>query len=213
MYSFNLYLFISVAVFITCWCDTSSNDSQNHSDIILVGAYGDLAKKYLWKALFQLFLEFTKDDFWTFSFVGAGSKPFDVGESRLSNVLQSAIVCPSVLNSECDHKKKLFLEKVRYLQLKDAQDYAKLCSALHDSAMQNYCYKGQSCQYQRIFYLSVPPFAYQNISSYIASHCRPSNGTGSLKVVFEKPFGHSQSSAIHLADSIMQHLDEQEIYR
>ena len=187
--------------------------SHNYADVTLIGAHGDLAKKYLWNAMFHLNNRHTHDGVWTFNFNAGGLKNSSVGKRLLKNVLPSAIICPHNKQLNCKQKKKLFIENVSYFQLKDEQDYAKYCSHLYDSSLLYHCHKGYKCQYQHIFYLSVPSFTYQNISSYIAGHCRPMNGTGSLKVVFEKPFGHSRSSANSLAKSILQHLEEKEIYR
>ena len=64
----------------------------------------------------------------------------------------------------------------------------------------------------RIFYLSVPPFAYSEIVQRINRYCRAS-GDASLKVVLEKPFGSNLKSAQEMTEELVKHLKEEEIYR
>jgi len=188
-------------------------NSHNHVDITLVGSYGDLAKKYLWRAFFKLYVKNLMKNDWTYKFYGAGTKTVTIGAENLLNALEKGIKCTGLDNFDCPDVLKNFVKKVRYLQLKNEEDYAKHCLSLFSSSMQNHCHKDHSCEYQSLFYLSVPPFAYKNISNFIASHCRPADGSGSLKVVFEKPFGHSKMSAIDLANDIEKYLHSNEVYR
>ena len=64
----------------------------------------------------------------------------------------------------------------------------------------------------RLFYLSIPPFAYADIAKTLNEVCTPQSG-GFLRVAFEKPFGHDLSSAEEMAQSLADHLDEDQIYR
>ena len=183
---------------------------HNHVDITLVGGYGDLAQKYLWKSIFTLYSDEQLAESWTFNIFGGATKNASVGSDLLQSAMQMAFLCSTV---NCTVEQQVFIEKVRYVQLKHENDYAKHCSELFSAAMQSHCHENYHCEYQHIIYLSVPPFNYKSISSHIAAHCRPVNGAGSLKVVFEKPFGHSIESVTDLATSISTSLHEDEVYR
>ncbi|KAK7915989.1 hypothetical protein WMY93_011750 [Mugilogobius chulae] len=64
----------------------------------------------------------------------------------------------------------------------------------------------------RLFYLSVPAFAYAEIADRINSSCRPPKGAW-LRVVLEKPFGHDFRSAQELATKLGTSLKDEEMYR
>ena len=185
---------------------------HNHVDITLIGAYGDLAKKYLWNAIFKLY-ENTLNESWTYQFFGAASKNVSVGHQLLNEVLKQGLKCSNDTIRKCHKSREKFLNQIRYVQLKSEEDYAKHCSSLFDAAAQHHCHKGHACEYQNIMYLSVPPFVYETVSNHIALHCRPVKGAGSLKVIFEKPFGHSKTSAANLMQAINKNLLESETYR
>ena len=186
--------------------------SESHVDITLIGGYGDLAKKYLWKALLNLYAKTLVKDDWSYSLYGAGTKNYTLGSQLLQHALEE-VRCSIAENFDCQDVISEFKSKIKYQQLQSEKDYAEHCSKLSAIALQNDCQQREFCDYQSIFYLSVPPFAYKNISSYIAVHCRPASDIGLLKVVFEKPFGHNRESAIALDVSIQENLQSSEIYR
>ena len=64
----------------------------------------------------------------------------------------------------------------------------------------------------RLLYPSIPPRAYATVAEYINKYLRPSDDAW-LRVIFEKPFGSDTNSATALAESLTQHLSEEEIYR
>lgn len=56
-------VFFALAFAMMLRCGVESRKNPQLYNIVLVGATGDLAKKYLWKALFNLFGEkFVKDE-------------------------------------------------------------------------------------------------------------------------------------------------------
>ena len=187
--------------------------AHNHVDITLVGGYGDLAKKYLWHAFFKLYVKHLMKNDLTFNVFGAGPKNVTIGGKKLLDALKTGVRCTGTKDFNCQEFSDDFVKKIHYIQLKNEQDYSKHCLSLAASSIENHCHKGHSCEYQSIFYLSVPPFAYKNISNFIASHCRPAEGTGTLKVVIEKPFGHNKASVIDLANFVEKFLLSREIYR
>ena len=177
-------------------------------DVTLVGAYGDLARKYLWKGFFELYLTHSASSSGgaAFKFYGAGRASTSTGNELLADVLKSVKFCESD-NRECVALEKSFLSEITYVQLKSTLHYEHHCS-------QNLrlCSEEASCPTgQRIFYLSVPPFAYKAIAADVSLHCRSAGVE--LKLVVEKPFGHDYDSAAELASALSTHFEEHELYR
>lgn len=175
------------------------------TQVVLVGATGDLAKKYLWKGLFELYRKHTKLDE-ILQIYGAAREDFNKGQRHIQEVLSSKIKCDSKDNFDCEKWKGEFLQNTKYHKLKKDEDYVTFCKGLDSNGAE---------KLGRIFYLSVPPFAYSSISKSIHKHCRPtiSNGKSFLRVVLEKPFGSDLESAKSLAKEIEQYFAEEEIYR
>lgn len=92
---------------------------------------------------------------------------------------------------------------IEYVQLKRDDDYAALCNKMS---------AGNVRENGRMFYLSVPPFAYAGMAKSIHEKCTPPSGAF-LRVAFEKPFGSDLASAEVLAAELAQHLKEEQIYR
>jgi glucose-6-phosphate 1-dehydrogenase len=63
----------------------------------------------------------------------------------------------------------------------------------------------------RLFYLAVPPVAFETIVNELGE--RRSDGDGWVRLIVEKPFGHDQGSARHLNEILRAHFDENEIFR
>lgn len=182
--------------------------SRVHTQIVLVGATGDLAKKYLWKGLFELYRTHTKTDELV-TVYGAAREDKSQGQLQLQDILASKIKCDSSLKENgknCDKWRKTFLRTTTYHKLKKDEDYKDFCMGLDSLGAD---------KLGRIFYLSVPPFAYSAISKSIHKHCRPRNANGKafLRVVLEKPFGADLESAKVLANELEQWFNESEIYR
>ncbi|XP_075695788.1 GDH/6PGL endoplasmic bifunctional protein-like [Rhinoderma darwinii] len=196
-----LYCFLLVgAVAVFC------KESKGHISVVLLGATGDLAKKYLWQGLFQLYLNEVSSGH-SFSFHGAALTPPEKAETILFNALKS-LKCPAEVNPDrCALVKDQFLKLTRYRQLKTAENY----TALHRDILTSLAEEGLH-EAGRLFYLSVPPFAYADIAQNINGSCRPPPGAW-LRVVLEKPFGHDYESAEKLASVMQTYFREEEIYR
>eukprot|EP00051_Salpingoeca_urceolata_P005908 m.78672 g.78672 ORF g.78672 m.78672 type:complete len:264 (-) comp14593_c0_seq5:143-934(-) len=64
----------------------------------------------------------------------------------------------------------------------------------------------------RIFYFSVPPFAYVGLANNVNKHCRPDKPAW-LRVAIEKPFGSDLTSAQEMASDLSAILAEDELFR
>uniref|UniRef100_A0A5F8H157 GDH/6PGL endoplasmic bifunctional protein n=1 Tax=Monodelphis domestica TaxID=13616 RepID=A0A5F8H157_MONDO len=179
---------------------------QGHVSIILLGATGDLAKKYLWQGLFQLYLDEASNGH-SFRFHGAALNPPEQGWQLMTQALDK-LSCPlDVLPESCAELKGQFLKLSQYWQLQTAEDYSTLSQDIETRLQQEGLREAG-----RIFYFSVPAFAYAGIAQHINSSCRPGPGAW-LRVVLEKPFGHDRRSAQELSKELGTFFREEEMYR
>lgn len=195
----------------TYWLRGHTKESEDppqrgHVSVVIIGGTGDLAKKYLWQGFFHLYAT-QVDKGHSFSFYGGGLSSDEKGTPVLFEILKG-LQCPSELTAErCALLKDQFLRLSQYLQLKSVEDYEKLCEQIQLQLKQE-----GMMEAGRLFYMSVPAFAYAEIAEKINSTCRPTGGAW-LRVVLEKPFGHSYHSAQRLASQLYGFLKEEEMYR
>nr|XP_055161531.1 GDH/6PGL endoplasmic bifunctional protein isoform X4 [Nyctereutes procyonoides] len=197
---------LTVAVCMAFLACLQAQELQGHVSIILLGATGDLAKKYLWQGLFQLYLDEVGKGY-SFSFHGAALTSTKQGQELIAKVLES-LSCPEDMEpGRCAELKGQFQRLSQYRHLKTNEDYMALSKDI-EAQLQH---EGLQ-EAGRIFYFSVPPFAYADIARSINSSCRPGPGAW-LRVVLEKPFGHDYVSAQQLATELGSFFQEEEMYR
>ncbi|XP_065552444.1 GDH/6PGL endoplasmic bifunctional protein isoform X1 [Lathamus discolor] len=180
--------------------------SQGHISVVLLGATGDLAKKYLWQGLFQLYLDQVSSGH-SFTFHGAALRALEPGQRLMFDVLKKLSCPPDESPNRCAVLKDQFLKLSQYHQLKTAENYTMLNREIETLLRQEGLKEAG-----RIFYFSVPSFAYTEIARHINSSCRPPPGAW-LRVVLEKPFGHDLQSAQQLAAELSSFFREEEMYR
>lgn len=183
-----------------------AQEPRGHVSVVLLGATGDLAKKYLWQGLFQLYLDEAGNGH-SFSFHGAALTQPEQGEQFMTQAIEK-LACPAdTLPERCAQLKGQFLQLSQYRQLRTAEDYGILNKDIEARLQQ----EGLR-ELGRIFYFSVPAFAYSDIAQHINSSCRPGPGAW-LRVVLEKPFGHDRRSAQELSKELRTFFREEEMYR
>ncbi|NXP28217.1 G6PE protein, partial [Scytalopus superciliaris] len=180
--------------------------SQGHISVVLLGATGDLAKKYLWQGLFQLYIDQVSSGH-SFTFHGAALAALEPGQRLMFDVLKGLSCPPDEAPNRCAVLKDQFLRLSQYHQLRTAENYTALSREIETLLRQEGLREAG-----RIFYFSVPPFAYTEIARHISSRCRPGAGAW-LRVVLEKPFGHDLASARQLAAELTGFFREDEMYR
>uniref|UniRef100_A0A8C6T1E4 Hexose-6-phosphate dehydrogenase (glucose 1-dehydrogenase) n=1 Tax=Neogobius melanostomus TaxID=47308 RepID=A0A8C6T1E4_9GOBI len=180
--------------------------AQGHVSVIILGSTGDLARKYLWQGFFELYTNQVNSGH-SFFFYGGGLSPANKSSLVLFEILK-AVNCPKDVSKErCAILKEQFLRLSRYKQLKTLEDYQDLSKNIQKQLQQE-----DMAEAGRLFYLSVPAFAYAEIADRINNTCRPSKGAW-LRVVLEKPFGHDFKSAQVLATQLGNSLKDEEMYR
>ncbi|GKS59541.1 glucose-6-phosphate 1-dehydrogenase [Nitrospira sp.] len=175
---------------------------QPHLFVIL-GATGDLTRRKLLPALFDLrnqgVLERGKA-------LIVGSALPEMGEEgfRLwayEGLLKSEGGAQRDLRGWCDQT--LFYQTIREGQ---SRDYAVLAEYIHRVEHEH------DLPQNRIFYLALPPGTVPGAIEAL-DEVGLLKGTGWVRVVFEKPFGHDFHSARALNTRLHRYLDESQIYR
>ena len=170
-------------------------DNSNAANIVIFGALGDLSRRKLLPALYQL---------------------------EAANLLHSETKITAVARNEYDNKAfvnvikeslqsfvgsgieqdilERFLSRLNYQELdfKNTDSYKSLKPAFENSDL------------ERVFYFSTPPAIYGDIGSGLskAKLIRKQD-----RVVMEKPIGHDLASSIVINDQVAQYFEEDQIYR
>ncbi|PZE20677.1 glucose-6-phosphate dehydrogenase [Paenibacillus xerothermodurans] len=174
------------------------------STFVLFGATGDLAKRKIYPALYNLFIDGKLA--LPFSVIGLGRRQLSDREFQ-SNVEQS-------LNSFSRRKPhdpstlQAFLSAFRYCSLNVSQptDYGKLLTMAREREAE------LGIPENRIFYLSVAPEFFGTIATNI-KQSGLGTGQGWKRLIIEKPFGHDWQSARELNEKLSQTFEEHEVYR
>lgn len=206
-------MIVTVCLLLGALCAQGANGKERevsqrpgHVSVVVVGGTGDLAKKYLWQGFFELYVNQVSSGN-TFSFYGGGLTPADKAEPVLFEILKAVSCSTDVSQERCALLKEQFLRLSKYRQLKTLEHYQDLAKRIEQELQQE-----GMLEAGRLFYLSVPAFAYADIAEKINSSCRSTNGAW-LRVVLEKPFGHDFRSAQVLASQLGNSLKDDEMYR
>lgn len=171
---------------------------------VLFGATGDLAKRKIYPALYNLFLDGQISA--PLSVIGMGRREVS-NEAFRAQVLQSLQTFsrqPAVDSPEL----QTFLEAFEYsvLDVGNKEDYLKLLEHVKRRE------QSLNIPENRMFYLSVGPEFFKEIAANIHS-----SGLGDTKgwkrLIIEKPFGTDLTTARELNDSLNTVFAEEEIFR
>lgn len=206
-------MFVPVLLLLVTLCAHGGNGEERekaqrpgHVSVVIVGGTGDLAKKYLWQGFFQLYINQASSGN-TFSFYAGGLSPSDKTTPVFFEILKTVSCSSNVSQERCALLKEQFLRLSQYRQLKSLEEYQDLAKHIEKQLQE----EGMK-EAGRLFYLSVPAFAYADIADKINHSCRPNTGAW-LRVVLEKPFGHDLRSAQVLASQLGNSLKDEEMYR
>ncbi len=178
---------------------------KNDCIFIVLGATGDLTKRKLIPALYNL-VETKKIS--RFAFLGVS-----ITQTTIANVIEQAK--PFVPHGT----KKIWniIEKNAYYYAMDFHDslaYEDLCRFIKTIE------KKHNLPNNRLFYLATMPQHFEVITQNIARCkivCKANNSTTSLcgwsRVIYEKPFGYNLTSAKKINRAIARVFDESQIFR
>jgi len=170
---------------------------------VLFGATGDLAKRKLFPALYNLFLDGKLPN--SISIIGLGRNyfPDDIFQTKVESALREysrRAVQTNGLNE--------FLAKFRYCKF-DAADndsYQNLHDLISDREIE------LNIPGNRLFYLSVAPQLVDVITSGL-NKSGITQTTGWKRLIVEKPFGSDLKTARQLNESLNSAFNDEEIYR
>ncbi|NOU68896.1 glucose-6-phosphate dehydrogenase [Paenibacillus sp. LMG 31461] len=171
---------------------------------VLFGATGDLAKRKIYPALYQLYIDQKLPS--SFSFIGLGRREL-THTSFQANVEKSLLTFSRSDVKDAVRIKK-FLNSFQYhvLDVDRKEDYTKLLKLVEDREAE------LNIMPNRMFYLSVGPEFFETIATNIHESGLGS-ASGWKRLVIEKPFGHDLESARQLNHTLNQAFDESDIYR
>jgi len=173
--------------------------------MVIFGATGDLTKRKLFPALYNL----AKDDFLphTFAIIGVGRQELTTNQYRDEMVtnLKEFVTRP-------DEKLIKWFEERTYYTGGDFDDDKKLFGDLKNLI-------GEVCANHQIpenflFYLATPPDLFANVTQKAAKNglAKEENGRW-RRFVYEKPFGRDLESARSLNKALLRQIKEEQIYR
>ncbi|GIO24017.1 glucose-6-phosphate dehydrogenase [Oceanobacillus sp. J11TS1] len=171
---------------------------------VLFGATGDLAKRKIYPALFNLYLNYKLPE--TFHVVGTGRESLSTAEFQ-SRIIDSLYTFSRHLLHD-KTKKETFVSNFHYHQLDavESAGYKELLELVQQKE------KAQNLQENRLFYLSVAPELFEIIAWNI-KESQLGNVSGWKRLIIEKPFGHDLQSAQRLNKKLGNSFEEEEIYR
>lgn len=172
-------LICTVTVFLSEVHADATGSGDTVVNVVLVGATGDLSKKYLWQALFRLHnSRHMQPGKVPKLLVWPGSRSDkEKGQTAIDEILKQHIVCKPGVDyihegevRDCASAKESFISKnvQPYIKLKGDNDYAEL-----HASIQAHLESSNAKEEGRIVYLSIPPKAYENASRAVALHAHP----------------------------------------
>lgn len=171
---------------------------------VLFGATGDLAKRKIYPALFNLFLDKKLPDSYLIIGVGRG----ELSDYDFQTRVKESLINYSrhLINEESQIEE--FIEAFRYRRLNVSieEDYKNLLELIQQSE------KDRKIADNRMFYLSVAPEFFDVIAANI-KESGLSSTNGWKRLIIEKPFGHDLQSSQHLNEQLSNAFEEDEIYR
>jgi glucose-6-phosphate 1-dehydrogenase len=168
---------------------------------VIFGASGDLTKRKLIPALFELFQQNLLPE----KFAVLGVSRTALSDPEFRNKMREFLQADPAKNSEVDH----FLKCLFYLSIETSlpADYPKLKERLERLGDE------LSIPANYIFYLSTPPSLYQVIPQILAENGLNDVSKGFRRVIIEKPFGTDLASARELNRKLLSCYSEEQLYR
>src|SRR3954467_12328917 len=172
--------------------------------LVIFGASGDLAKRKLLPAIYNLAHEGALPE--RFNLIGCARSDWSDDEFR--EVAKEAIKKFSRRDSDETVLDSL-LSRARYVS--GSFDDATVFSRIADIAEEEDEEAGLA--FNRVFYLSVAPQFFETIAEQLGQSGMNRREGAETRIVVEKPFGHDLESALHLNSALLSVFEERQIYR
>jgi glucose-6-phosphate 1-dehydrogenase len=172
--------------------------------LVIFGASGDLAKRKLLPAIYNLAHEGALPE--RFNLIGCARSEWTDDEFReqaRDSIKKFSRRPPdeTVLES--------FLSRARYVSgsFDEANLFAKIAEIAEEEDEE------AGLPFNRVFYLSVAPQFFETIAHQLGQTGMNRRDGSEIRIVVEKPFGHDLASALHLNAALLSVFDERQIYR
>ncbi len=172
--------------------------------LVIFGSNGDLARRKLLPAIYQLFLDQLLPE--RFVVLGAGSQ--EKTDENYRDDVRQALIQFSKINESTDNT-ELFLQKVFYQKVHNqtTEDFHTLKHRVDTLSA------SLDIPKNIIYYFSIPPFLYAEVADNLTVAGLNSESEGWKRIIVEKPFGYSYDSAQELDCRLHKGFEEHQIYR
>jgi len=177
-----------------------------HQILVIFGSNGDLARRKLLPAIFQLYVDGLLPE--KFVVLGAGSQEKDEAAYRVD---VEVALRTFAKNAYSAHSEKIddFLQRVYYKKVHnqtetDFGELKKYVGTLSEKL---------EIPQNIVFYFSIPPFLYEVVAASLVKYRLNNEEDGWKRIIVEKPFGYSYESAIELDNKLHNGFNEDQIYR
>ncbi|HQU15709.1 MAG: glucose-6-phosphate dehydrogenase [Chromatiales bacterium 21-64-14] len=177
---------------------------KRNTRFVLFGASGDLARRLIVPALFNLFLDRHLPE----RFVLLGVDRGDSDDGALAEAYRQGVAAYSRRGNPPEESWRAFAAGIRYFQADatDAAGYAKLREVLEEQGRQ---WDGAA---ETVFYMATPPALFGPISRGLAA-ADLSRDRDRSRIVVEKPLGHDLDSFCEINHALSDGFDERQIFR
>ncbi len=190
----------------------TSRDRADPCTMVIFGGLGDLARRKLLPAIYQLMAEHLVDP--EFAILGVG-RDEKLTDDQFRDEMREALLKSDEVKSIDDALWQELCPRLHFVSadLTKPEDYAQIGRRLDEIERLRAPHDRN-----RLFYLAVPPSVFEpilrNLSvSGLAPRTRTSDERPWTRVVVEKPFGRSLESAQHLNDLVLGLFAEHQTYR
>lgn len=182
----------------------SNNKNVSPTILLIFGATGDLAKRKLFPAFYNLFLEGRMPK--QFQIIALGRRDND--SEKFRDYIKDNLNEFSRNKVDSDEVWEKFSQQVTYFkhQLDEEESYKDL-----EKELKNIDEKF-GVRANRLFYFSIAPSFISTVSEYIKKTELAPNADQD-RIIIEKPFGHDKASAIELNELLTKTFKEEQIYR
>jgi glucose-6-phosphate 1-dehydrogenase len=164
---------------------------------VILGGTGDLARRKLIPALYELLVEKGLTD--QVAILGAGRR--EMSDEQYSAVVRESLVEAGIEGDQAD---QWCGGRLHYQGVGEDDGYARLATRVKELDERH------DLGGNRIFYLALSPSAAEDTITQLGAS---GLSGGSTKVVVEKPFGYDLASAHRLNELVHRWFDEEHIYR
>lgn len=184
----------------------TKKSSIENQILVILGSNGDLARRKLLPAVYQLYLDNLLPD--NFVVIGAGSLDKDEITNR-KDVGAALMEFSKAGVDKNPDKFKSFLDHVYYQKVHNQteEDFGLLKTYIDNLSSQ----KGLTKNI--IYYFSIPPFLYEVVAANLVKFGLNTEEDGWKRIIVEKPFGYSYETAIDLDKKLRSGFNEDQIYR